>query len=182
MSEEKPDVAGVVETGAHAADAVVHAAHGDWDKAADSSLSMSESALNVATGGIFGAVESVGDTVSHALGGPDIHEAINTGLHAAGDALGDGMFDLVGSEHAQKSAQDFDDGNILGGLGEMAEGAGNTIGTAVEHGAEAVGGALEDAGSAAVNAVSGAASAVGDAASSAAHEAENVAQEVWDAI
>jgi hypothetical protein len=182
MSDEKPDVAGVVETGAHAADAVIHAAQGDWDKAADSSLSMSESALNVATGGIFGAAESVGDDISHSLGGPDIHEAINTGAHAAGDALGDGMFDLVGSEHALKSAQDFDDGNILGGLGEMATGAGETIGTAAEHGAEAVGSALGDAADAAGSAVSSAASAVSDAASSAVDSVENTAQEVWDAI
>jgi hypothetical protein len=175
MSDEKPDVAGVVETGAHGVDAIIHGAQGDWDKAADSSLSMSESALNVATGGIFGAAESVGDDISHALGGPDIHDAINTGLHDAGNALGDATFDLVGPEHALKSAQDFDDGNILGGLGEMATGAGDTIGTAVEHGAEAVGGAVEDAASAAGSAVAG-------AASSAVDTVEEGAQEVWDAL
>jgi hypothetical protein len=182
MSDEKPDVAGVAETGAHAADAIIQGAQGNWDKAADASLSMSESALNVATGGIFGAAESVGDDISHALGGPDIHAAINTGLHDVGDALGDATFDLVGADHAHQSAVDFDDGNILGGLGQMAEGAGETIGTAAEHGAEAVGGALEDAADAAGSAVSSAAGAVSDAASSAVDSVEETAQEVWDAI
>ncbi len=46
------EIKGVVETGAHAAEAVADAVHGEWDKAADSMLSMSESALGVATGGI----------------------------------------------------------------------------------------------------------------------------------
>ena len=40
------EIKGVVETGAHAAEAVLDAVHGEWDKAADSALSMSESALD----------------------------------------------------------------------------------------------------------------------------------------
>jgi hypothetical protein len=38
----------------------------------------------------------------------------------------------------------FDDGDILGGLGHMAEGAAQTIGGAVEHGVEGLGSAVSD--------------------------------------
>lgn len=105
---------------------------------------MSESALGVATGGISEAAEAGWDAVADATGLPHAHEALHEGTQAAGDALGDGLFDLVGADKAHQSAVDFDDGNYLSGIGDMAEGAAETVGGAVEHGLSEVGSAIGD--------------------------------------
>lgn len=144
LSEAADDAAGVAETGIHAAEGVADAATGNWDGAADSALSMSESALGVATGGISEAAEAGWDAVAGATGLPTAHEALHEGTEAAGGALGDGLFDLVGADQAHQSAVDFDDGNYLSGIGHMAEGAAETVGGAVEHGLSEVGSAIGD--------------------------------------
>jgi hypothetical protein len=133
---------GVAETVAHAGEAVSHAVQGEWDKAADSALSMSESALGVATGGISTAVESGLDSLAKDVGLGSTHDAINSGLHAVGDALGDGLSALVGTDQSVQSLHSFDDGDILGGIGHMAEGAADTIGSAVSEGLSDIGDAL----------------------------------------
>lgn len=138
------EATGVAETVAHAGEAVSHAVQGEWDKAADSALSMSESALGVATGGISTAVESGLDSLAKDVGLGSTHDAINTGLHAVGDALGDGLSALVGTDQSVQSLNSFDQGDILGGLDHMAEGAADTIGGAVSQGLSDVGSALGD--------------------------------------
>src|SRR6266566_4764207 len=118
-AEIAEDVVGVAETGLHAAEGVYNAAKGDWDAAADSSLSVAESALGVATGGISELAEAGWDAVAGETGLPSAHEALSEGTHAVGNALGDGLFDLVGEDQAHQSAVAFDDGDILGGIGHM---------------------------------------------------------------
>jgi hypothetical protein len=142
LSEVAEDAVGVAETGIHAAEAIGHAAAGDMDGTADSAISTSESALGVATFGASELVEAGWDAVANATGLPTAHEALYSGTQAAGGALGDGLEHLVGDDQALKSVNAFDDGDILGGLGHMAEGAGQTITGAVEHGVSAVGSAL----------------------------------------
>ncbi len=145
-------IKGVVETGGHAAEAVAHAVNGEWDKAADSALDMSVSALetaaNAATDGIFGKAEEAVDGVAKAVGLPGVHEAahdlLSVGTHAAGDALGDGLSALVGTDQSVQSLHSFDQGDILGGIGHMAEGAADTIGGAVSQGLSDIGDALGD--------------------------------------
>ncbi|HEV2372554.1 MAG TPA: hypothetical protein VGS19_10320 [Streptosporangiaceae bacterium] len=144
LSEVGNDIAGVAETGLHAAEAVGQAVTGNWEGAADSAQSMSEGALGVATGGISELAEAGWDAVAGATGLPSAHEAIHEGLQAAGNALGDGLESLVGDEHAHASAVDFDDGNYLAGIGEMATGAAETVGGAVESGLSSVGSAIGD--------------------------------------
>jgi len=146
-AELAEDAVGVAETGLHAAEGVYHAATGDWTAAADSSLSMSESALGVATGGISELAEAGWDAVAKETGLPSAHEALNDGAQAAGNAIGDGLFDLVGADQSHQAAVAFDDGNILGGLGHMAEGAAGTVGSAVEQGVTEAGQAISDAAS-----------------------------------
>jgi hypothetical protein len=136
------EIKGVVETGAYAAEAVADAMHGEWDKAADSALSMSESALGVATAGISTAVESGLDGLANEVGLSSTHDAINAGLHAVGDALGDGLSDLVGTDQSVQALHSFDQGDILGGIGHMAEGTSDTIGGAVSQGLSDIGDAL----------------------------------------
>jgi hypothetical protein len=158
---------GVAETVAHAGEAVSHAVQGDWDKAADSALSMSESALGVATGGISTAVESGLDGLAHDVGLGSAHDAINSGLHAVGDALGDGLSALVGTDQSVQSLHSFDNGDILGGIGHMAEGAADTIGGAVSQGLSDIGDALglgggSDSGQAADGGSAGGAAAAAD--------------------
>jgi hypothetical protein len=133
------EIKGVVETGAHAAEAVADAVHGEWDKAADSMLSMSESALGVATGGISTAVESGLDGLAKEAGLGSAHDAINAGLHAVGDEIGDGLSALVGTDQSVQALHSFDSGDILGGVGHMAEGAADTISGAVSQGLSDVG-------------------------------------------
>jgi len=144
LSEAADDATGVVETGAHAVEGVADAAAGNWDGAADSALSMSESALGVATGGLSEAAEAGWDAVAGATGLPTAHEALHEGTQAAGGALGDGLFDLVGADEAHKSAVDFDDGNYASGIGHMALGAAETIDGAVEDGLSGIGSAIGD--------------------------------------
>lgn len=181
-SEVMGDIGGVAETVGSGVESVVDGAHGNWDGAADHALSMSEGALGVATGGLFTAAESGLDAVSHALGGPSMHDAINSGAQQAGDAIGDGMFDLVGADQSHQAAVSFDDGDILGGLGHMATGAGETAVNAVESGAEAVGGAVAEGAEAVGGAVAQGVSDLGDAASSAADSVAQGAEDLYNAL
>lgn len=144
LSEAAEDIEGVAETGEHAVEGVLDAASGNWDAAADDALSMSESALGVATMGLSKEAEKEWDKMASSAGLPTAHEALHTATQAAGNALGDGLERLVGDDQALKSANAFDDGDILGGLGHMAEGAGQTIEGAVEHGMSELGSALGD--------------------------------------
>ena len=169
LSEAAEDAAGVAETGLHAAEGVAQLATGNSDGAADSFLSMSESALGVATLGASEVAEAGWDAVAGATGLPSAHEALHEGTQAAGNALGDGLYGLVGDQEALKSVNAFDDGDILGGLGHMAEGAGQTIGGAVEHGLSAVGQELGDL------------FGGGDSASSSAQDATQASQGAADA-
>jgi hypothetical protein len=130
---------GVAETVEHAGEAVLDAVHGEWDKAADSALSMSESALGVATGGISTGIEQGLDGLAKEAGLGSAHDAVNAGLHAVGDALGDGLSELVGTDQSVQALHSFDSGDILGGVGHMAEGAADTISGAVSQGLSDVG-------------------------------------------
>jgi streptogrisin D len=142
----------VVETGGHAAEAVAHAVNGEWDKAADSALDMSVSALetaaNAATDGIFGKAEEAVDGVAKAVGLPSVHEGahdlLSSATHAVGDALGDGLSALVGTDQSVQSLHSFDDGDILGGIGHMAQGAADTIGSAIGQGLSDIGSGIGD--------------------------------------
>jgi hypothetical protein len=154
------DAEGVVETGLHAAEGIYQGATGNWDGAADSALSMSESALGVASLGITTAAEAGWDAIASETGLPSAHDGLNHLAQDAGDAIGDGLEHLVGDDQAHQSAVAFDDGDILGGLGHMAQGAADTIGDAVEQG------------------VSDAGQAISDAASS----VEQGAEELWDEV
>ena len=138
------EIKDVVEVAGKAGEAISHAVHGEWDKAADSSLSMTESAVSSLTGGVSKAVEEAYDGIAKDNGLPSAHDAINLGAHAAGDALGDGLSALVGTDQSVQSLHSFDQGDILGGLGHMAEGAADTIGGAVGQGLSDVGSALGD--------------------------------------
>jgi hypothetical protein len=140
-AEAAEDAVGVAETAVSAAGAVAYAAEGNWDGATDSALDMSEHALGVAS---LEATD-VYDAVAHETGLPTVHDALSEVTHAGGDALGDGLFDLVGADQSHQAAVDFDDGNILSGIGHMAEGAGETIGNAVAQGAHDVDEAVSDA-------------------------------------
>ena len=170
-SEVMGDIGGVAETAGAGVEGIVDGANGNWDGAADHALSMTEGALGVATGGVFTAAESGLDAVSHAMGGPSMHDAMNLGAQQAGGAIGDGMFDLVGADQSHQAAVSFDDGDILGGLGHMATGAGETAANAAEQGAEAVGGAVEQG-----------VSALGDAASSAADSVAQGAEDLYNSL
>jgi len=127
------EVVDVAETGLHAAEGIYDAVTGNWDGAADSALSMSESALGVATGGLSTLAEEGWDVVAKEAGLPAAHEALSAATHAAGDALGAGLESLVGDDQAYKSAVAFDSGDILGGLGHMAEGVASTVSHTVEQ-------------------------------------------------
>jgi hypothetical protein len=145
MAEElgPEDIEAVTETAKSAGEAVGHALSGDWDKSADSALSMSETALGYATGGLSTAVEEGWDAVAKPAGLPSAHEALKYDAQAAGGAIGTGLEHLVGDDEAHKSAVAFDDGDILGGIGHMAQGAANTIGGAAEQGLSDLGSALD---------------------------------------
>ena len=138
------EIKDVVEVAGKASEAISHAVHGEWDKAADSALSMTESAVSSLTGGVSKAVEEAYDGIAKDNGLPSAHDAINLGAHAVGDALGDGLSALVGTDQSVQSLHSFDEGDILGGIGHMAEGAADTIGGAVSQGLSDAGSALGD--------------------------------------
>ncbi len=123
------DVAGVA---IHGAEAIGDAVTGDWDGAADQAQSMAGSAIGVATGGISTAVEDVYDAAAGGLGLPDSHELGHDVLQGAGNALGDGVYDLVNGS---------DDGGLGGDAGGLGDGAGSFSG-----GFDASGGDYGDAG------------------------------------
>ena len=118
----------------HAAEGIYDGATGNWDGAADNALSMTEGALGVATGGLFTAGEGLVDQGLHAAGMPSAHDLINSGAQEVGGALGDAVHGAVGDEAALKSVHDFDNGNILGGLGDMAGGIAHNAGNLVDEG------------------------------------------------
>ncbi|CAN5472538.1 hypothetical protein BH10ACT8_BH10ACT8_26450 [soil metagenome] len=155
FGEVAEEALGVAQTVGHAAEGIYDGATGDWDGAADSAQSMSEAAIGVATGGISEVASMAWDAVAEPAGLPSAHEAAHDALQAGGNALGDGMFGLVGDEEALKSANSFDDGDYLGGLGHMATGAENTI----EH---AAGSFVQDAEQGASDLYNDASSAVSD--------------------
>ena len=121
------EATGVAETVAHAGEAVSHVVQGEWDKAADSALSMSESALGVATRPAASARLRRPWIAWPRRSACGVHEAahdlLSAGTHAAGDALGDGLSALVGTDQSVQSLHSFDQGDILGGVDHMAEGA-----------------------------------------------------------
>jgi hypothetical protein len=157
MGGEVNEALEVTRVAQDANEAVSSAAAGHWDQAADSALHMSEHALGVATGGLFTAGQEVLDGGLHDLGLPSSHELINTGAHATGDALGDALHSAVGDEAALRSVNDFDNGNYLAGIGEMAGG--------IAHHAESL--------------ASDAASSVEHAAADAYHSAESAIEELF---
>lgn len=92
------EVASVLQTGYHAGAAIGDAISGDWDGAADQSLSMAESAGNAATFGGLGLAEGAVDLVNAASGGDestDSHHLIQSALQGAGNWLGDEAYNLV---------------------------------------------------------------------------------------
>ena len=97
------DVAGVA---IHGAEAVGDAVTGDWDGAADQAQRMAGGAIGVATGGISTAVEDVYDELAPHVGLPDSHQLGHDALQSVGNAIGDGVYNLV---HGS------DDGGLSGG-------------------------------------------------------------------
>lgn len=152
LGEVAGDITGVAETGVHAAQGVYDGATGNWDGAADNALSMSEGALGVATGGLFTAGEGLVDQGLSAAGLPSAHDLMNSGAQEVGGALGGALHSAVGDDAALQSARDFDDGNILGGIGDMAGGiahnAGNLVGEGVNYLEQNAGSMLDSAESA----------------------------------
>ena len=97
------EVVSVGEVAYHAGKAVYDGATGDWDGAADQSLRMSESALNVATFGGVAAGEAIWDAGNAIAGGDSstsAHELFGGALKSAGEAMGDGMYDLLNPSEA----------------------------------------------------------------------------------
>ncbi|HZU55984.1 MAG TPA: hypothetical protein VFA06_08980 [Actinocrinis sp.] len=92
------EVVSVAQTAYHAGAAIGDAVTGDWDGAADQSLSMAESAGNAATFGVLGLAEGAWDLGNAAGGGgesSDAHHMVQSGLQAAGNWLGDTAYNLV---------------------------------------------------------------------------------------
>lgn len=95
------EVVSVGQTAYHAGAAIGDAISGDWDGAADQSLSMAESAGNAATFGALGLAEGAWDLGNAAGGGDestDAHHMIQSGLQAAGNWLGDTAYNLVNGD------------------------------------------------------------------------------------
>ena len=117
--EDIPLVGGIAETAIHGAEAVGDAVTGDWDGAAHEAFGMAGSALHTVaddlTGGAFGAAEGVYDAAAGGLGLPtsdDISSGIEGGLHDLGNALGDGVYNLVnGGDDASGGAAQPDQGD-----------------------------------------------------------------------
>jgi hypothetical protein len=148
FSEAFVEAEGVSQTALDAGAAVSHAASGEWDNAAGSALSMSESALGVATLGVTTAAEAGWDAMAQDAGLPSAHDGLNQGAAWLGNEAGSGLESLVGDDQAHQSAVAFDDGDIAGGLGHMVQGAAGTVGGAVEQGMSDAGQAVSDAASA----------------------------------
>ena len=113
------EVASVVQTGYHAGAAIGDAISGDWDGAADQSLSMAESAGNAATFGGLGLAEGAVDLVNAAAGGDestDSHHLLQSALQGAGNWLGDEAYNLVhGGDSDSADAGSADSGSSAGG-------------------------------------------------------------------
>jgi hypothetical protein len=108
------EVVSVAQTAYHAGAAIGDAVTGDWDGAADQSLSMAESAGNAATFGVLGLAEGAWDLGNAAGGGgesSDAHHMIQSGLQAAGNWLGDTAYNLV---HGDDSASGDSSGGDTG--------------------------------------------------------------------
>jgi hypothetical protein len=134
----KEELDGVKDVVENAGEAAVHAVRGQWDAAGDSLLSMSESALGVATGGISKAVEDGLDKPAQDLGFAGTHDMINKGLHAAGDAIGDGLTDLVGAAAGAAGAVGTGLSDLGSELGDLLGGGGHNAPAAPDQGAAAV--------------------------------------------
>ena len=107
------DVAGVA---IHGAEAIGDAVTGDWDGAADQAQRMAGGAIGVATGGISTAVEDVYDELAPHVGLPDSHELGHEALQGVGNAIGDGVYNLVhGSDDGGLSGGDLPGGDLGGG-------------------------------------------------------------------
>ena len=95
------EVVSVAQTAYHAGAAIGDAVTGDWDGAADQSLSMAESAANAATFGAVGLAEGAYDLYNASSGGAegtDAHHEIAGALQTAGTWLGDETYDLVNGD------------------------------------------------------------------------------------
>jgi len=108
------DVAGVA---IHGAEAIGDAVTGDWDGAADQAQRMAGGAIGVATGGISTALEDVYDEVAPHVGLPDSHQVGHDLLQGAGNAIGDGVYNLVhgGDDGALAGGTDLGGGDLGGG-------------------------------------------------------------------
>lgn len=139
--EDIPLVGGIAETAIHAGSAVGDAVTGDWDGAAHEAYGMAGSALHTVaddlTGGVASVAEGVYDSAAGGLGLPtsdDISSGIEGGLHDLGNALGDGVYNLVNgddssadSSQPDQGGQDAgaDQGDSYGGdMGDMGGDAG----------------------------------------------------------
>lgn len=128
------EVASIAQTGYHAGAAIGDAITGDWDGAADQSLSMAESAGNAATFGGLGLAEGAVDLVNAAAGGgesTDSHHLLQSALQGAGNWLGDEAYSLVhggdsDSGDTGSSGGDSSGGDSSGGdPGSYGDGSGD---------------------------------------------------------
>lgn len=128
MSElgDIPLIGGIAETAIHGAEAVGSAVGGDWDGAANEAFQMSGSALHTVaddlTGGVAGVAEHVYDAAAPGLGLPtstDVSNTLEGGLHDLGNALGDGVYNLVngGDDSNGSGAPATDPGQDAGDQG-----------------------------------------------------------------
>lgn len=95
------EVVSVAQTAYHASAAIGDAVVGDWNGAADQSLSMAESAANAATFGVVGLAEGAYDMYNASEGGgesTDAHHEVSGALQTAGNWLGDQTYDLVNGD------------------------------------------------------------------------------------
>lgn len=133
--EDIPLIGGIAETAIHGVEAVGDAVTGDWDGAAHEAYGMAGSALHTVaddlTGGAFGVAEGVYDAAAGGLGLPtsdDISSGIEGGLHDLGNALGDGVYNLVngsGDDAGASAAQSDQGGQDGGDQGSDPYGAGD---------------------------------------------------------
>jgi hypothetical protein len=119
------DVAGVA---IHGAEAVGDAVTGDWDGAADQAQRMAGGAIGVATDGISTAVEDVYDELAPHAGLPDSHTLGHDALQGIGNALGDGVYDLVHGGDDPLGGGDLGGGGGLGGGDFGGDGGGGGLG------------------------------------------------------
>jgi hypothetical protein len=138
------EVVSVGQTAYHAGAAIGDAVTGDWDGAADQSLSMAESAGNAATFGALGLAEGAWDIGNAAGGGgedSDAHHMIQSGLQAAGNWLGDTAYNLINGDDSSSGG---DTGSSAGSSADSSSGgdAGSADAGAYED-AGAYGGDME---------------------------------------